>query len=172
MPARKSDPLKELLTIRILIAFLGEKDQFGWWRTRFLGAIGDRFLAFTFPRSVFAAGVTAASEAGKAFHDQRIGKGGVFHLFRLPQTLERRIHDALLSSETQSLRAVIARKDTALDTLAGFSRKGMRATEGPVCVGDSKLLLSGDAIPTLATLYEDAFNRSTRTLPYFTVAKE
>ena len=107
MPARKSDPLKELLTIRVLVAFLGEKDQFGWWRARFLGAMGDRFLAFTFPRSVFVAGVTAASEAGKAFHDQRIGKGSVFHLFRLPQTIERRMHHILLSSKTDSLRAVI-----------------------------------------------------------------
>ena len=171
MRARNSDPFKALLTIRVLVAFLGENDQFGWWRTRFLGAMGDRFLEFTFPRSIFTAGVMAASEAGKAFHDRRIGKGGVFHLFRLPQTLERRIHNVLLSSETPSLRAVIARKDTALDALAGFS-KGMRATEGPICVGDSKLLLSGDAIPTLAALYEDAFNRATRTLPYFTVAKE
>ena len=113
MRARNSDPFKALLTIRVLVAFLGEKDQFGWWRTRFLGIMGDRFLAFTFPRSVFAAGVTAASEAGKAFHDQRIGKGSVFHLFRLPQTLERRMHYVLLSSETQNLRALIARKDTA-----------------------------------------------------------
>ena len=85
--------------------------------------MGDRFLAFTFPRSVFVAGVTAASEAGKAFHDQRIGKGSVFHLFRLPQTIERRMHHILLSSKTDSLRAVIASKDTALNALAGFSKK-------------------------------------------------
>ena len=110
--------------MRVLAAFPGKKISFGWWKTRFLGSVGERFLAFAFPRSAFAAGVTAASEAAKAFHDHRIGKGGVFHLFRLPRNFERRICALLLSPEADRFGLLVASKDAALDALAGLISKG------------------------------------------------
>ena len=62
---RKDDPLHEILELRVAVAFLGEKGQNGWWQTQFLQPTGQRFLEFIYPRTVFAAGVNAASEAAK-----------------------------------------------------------------------------------------------------------
>jgi hypothetical protein len=87
MSYSKNDVLYALLRLRIAVAYLGEKEQFAWWSTRFLGSTGRRFLEFIYPRSAFAAAVTSASEAAKTFHDFRIGKGRIYHLFRLPHLL-------------------------------------------------------------------------------------
>jgi hypothetical protein len=38
-------------------------------------------------------------EASKRVHDERIGVGRVFHLFRLPETTEQRLFDSLSSKE-------------------------------------------------------------------------
>jgi hypothetical protein len=82
------ESIESLFRLRLVVAYLGEKEQCAWWSTRFLGGKGKRFLEFNYPRSAFAAGFTAASEAARTFHDKRIGKGRVSHLFRLPHGIE------------------------------------------------------------------------------------
>jgi primase-polymerase (primpol)-like protein len=157
-----------ILKLRIAVAFLGEKEQCAWWSTRFLGSTGKRFLEFNYPRSAFAAGVTAASEAAKTFHDRRIGKGHVSHLFRMPHTIEERLRALLLSQDRGTLSAVVESKEAAIRTLADLSKEPVTAPEGPACVGNNKALLSGSAISKLASLYLDAFKSGRQTLPYFT----
>ena len=161
----------KLLRLRVAVAFLGEKDQYAWWSTRFLGTAGLRFLEFSYPRSAFAAGVTAANEAAKALHDRRIGKGRAFHLFRLPHTMEERLHALLFSPDVSKLTAIVASKNSAIGSLAEIGKDPKPAPEGPVRLGNEKILLSGATIPKLAAFYADAFQREKQTLPYFT-AKE
>ena len=157
-----------ILKLRIAVAFLGEKEQCAWWSTRFLGSTGKRFLEFNYPRSAFAAGVTAASEAAKTFHDRRIGKGDVSHLFRMPHSIEERLRAALLSQDGEALSAVVVSKEAAIRALADLSKEPMTAPEGPVCIGNNKALSSGSAISKVAALYLDAFESGKQTLPYFT----
>lgn len=176
VPARSmlhtpNDTFEKLLKLRIAVAYLGEKDQCGWWSTRFLGSGGRRFLEFNYPRSAFAAGVTAASEAAKAFHDRPFGKGGIAHLFRMPHTLEQRLR-ALLLSDGESFAAVVAKKETAIRTLSELGKDSLTAPEGAVRIGNTDLLSSGSAIPKLAALYVDAFEKEKKTLPYFTAEEE
>lgn len=168
MARSKYGVLDALLKLRIIVAYLGEKDQCAWWSTRFLGSAGRRFLEFNYPRSAFAAGVTAASETAKAFHDRRIGKGRVSHLFRLPHLLEQRFHAILLSPDNAELQSVLASKEAAIAALSELSKDPATAPEGPVRVGDTKMLSSGAAIPKLAALYAAAFKTEKQTLPYFT----
>ena len=168
MARTKNDIPDKLLKLRIAVAYLGEKEQCAWWSTRFLGSAGKRFLEFTYPRSAFAAGVNAASESAKAFHDRRIGKGRVAHLFRLPHILEQRLRAILLSLDGSDLSSVVASKDAAIRALTELSNETSAAPEGPVRVGDNTMLSSGAAIPKLAAFYANAFKTEKQTLPYFT----
>ncbi len=168
MARTKNDILDRLLKLRVAVAYLGEKDQCAWWSTRFLGSAGRRFLEFTYPRSAFAAGVTAASEAAKAFHDRPFSKGGISHLFRLPHLMEQRLHAVLLSPGDADLQSIVASKEAAILVLTELSKGATPADEGPVRVGNKKMLSSGAAIPKLAAFYVDAFKNERQTLPYFT----
>jgi hypothetical protein len=83
--------IEQYAVLRILVGFLGEKDQFNWWDCSFLNATGRKFVAIDYPRSSLAAAANAATEAARRVHDARIGKGGVFHLFRLPHAMEQKL---------------------------------------------------------------------------------
>jgi len=172
MARTEDDFLDKLLKLRIAVAYLGEKEQFAWWSTRFLGPAGKRFLEFNYPRSAFAAGVTAASETAKSFHDQRIGKGRVSHLFRLPHTMEQRLRSKLLASDTSPFASIVASKDAAIHALAELIQDSISASEGPFRIGDSSEFSSESTISKLAALYSDAFQNQKQTLPYFTSEKE
>ncbi len=169
MAKSSTNIVHQLLKLRIAVAFLGEKNQHGWWSTQFFGTNGKRFLEFNYPRSAFAAGVTAATGAAKSVHDRRIGKGGVAHLFRLPALVEQRLRALLLSSKAGSLPSLVASRETALLVLAELGDDTVSAPEGPNQLGDGKMLLSGTAVPKLAALYADAFKMGKQTLPYFSV---
>ena len=43
--------LRELLQMRLLVGFLGEKAQFGWWPTSFFGEYSLRSLEFVAPKT-------------------------------------------------------------------------------------------------------------------------
>ena len=89
-------PIDDLITLRTIVGFLGENPQFCWWDTNFLSQTGLQFLAINFPRSAFSAGCNSVTEAAKRLHDERIGKSGVYHLFRFPTYSEESIHRHLL----------------------------------------------------------------------------
>src|SRR5262245_611851 len=91
--------IEQLALLRALIAFLGEKDQFAWWDCSFLCATGRKYLAITHPRSHIATGVMAACEAARRIHDNRIGKGRVYHLFRLPNATEQKLQRHALAGD-------------------------------------------------------------------------
>jgi hypothetical protein len=172
MVAPKNEVLDQLVELRVAVAFLGEKEQYAWWGTRFLGSTGKRFMEFNYPRSAFAAGVTAACEAAKRLHDRRIGKGRVSHLFRLPPVVEQRLRAHLLSPDCEAWCSIVASKEAATRTLADLGGHPATAPEGPVRIGNNKMLVSGTAIPKLAALYVDAFKNGRQTLPYFTAEEE
>jgi hypothetical protein len=172
MSCLKNDVLHLLLRLRIAVAYLGEKEQCAWWSTRFLGGTGRRFLEFNYPRSAFAAGVTAATEAAKTFHDRRIGKGGVSHLFRLPHIIEQRLSALLLSCGDGALISIVSSKQTAIRALVDLRKESTMSAEGPVRIGNNKMLSSGRAVSKLAALYADAFETGKQTLPYFTADEE
>ena len=88
-------PVEDLIMLRALVGFLGEKPQFNWWDTNFLSETGLKFLGITFPRSSLAAGINSVTAAARRVHDGRIGKKGVYHLFRLPLGIEQIIHESL-----------------------------------------------------------------------------
>src|SRR5438067_6872386 len=81
-------PIQQLISLRLFVGFLGETRQGGWWDCGFLDATGTRFLQTTFPRTFPYAALRSTAEAARLVHDSRIGRVGVFHLFRLPVDIE------------------------------------------------------------------------------------
>ncbi|HNW36231.1 MAG TPA: BrxE family protein [Candidatus Ozemobacteraceae bacterium] len=166
-PADDVDCLRALLNLRAAVGFLGEQHQAGWWDTTFLSATGRQFLAVTFPRTPIAAGITSVTEAARRLHDERIGKAGVFHLFRLPLPIEEQMHRLLLDEVAPQTADIIASRETALERLKKLGPGGLRAPDGPVQIGTVRTVLTGFAVEELARHYHDAFHRGTQTFPYF-----
>lgn len=160
--------IEQLIQLRALVGFLGEKDQCRWWDTAFLGPTGQKYLSINFPRSAVAAGVNAVTEAARRLHDSRIGKGGVYHLFRMPAASEEKLRRQLLEGQPQPILSCFENKEDALQKLKAMFESGVSAPEGPVQVGTEKRILSSFAVEEIAKHYHDAFATGKQTFPYFT----
>lgn len=78
-----ADLISLVMRLRVAVGYLGEKDQNGWWTSSFLSPTSKPFLSPVFPRTFALAQLHGVTAAAAAVHDDRIGVGDVFHLFRL-----------------------------------------------------------------------------------------
>lgn len=168
MQAETKSLIDSFITLRVLVSFLGEKNQFGWWDTSLLDKTGQRFLEVNFPRSGFSAGLTSATEAAKQLHDSRIGKGHVFHLFRMLTTFEEKLFYESKEMTFLQFDHILSNKEDALTALRDLVQKHVAATDGPIHIGGMKNPLSESAIDTLAQHYSAAFDAGKKVFPYFT----
>ena len=109
--AESTEATMELALLRALVAALGERTTPPWWRTQFLTDVGLRALARVFPRTAPSAAVSSTTIAAQADHDKRIGVGRRFHLFRLPQDLERFLSAALSEDQLRIRVAELVRDE-------------------------------------------------------------
>jgi len=165
--------VSSLLDLRIVVLALGEADHAGWWKSRFLSPVGLSFLQRIYPRSTFAAAVRSASRAARAVHDASIGKGAVFHLFRLPRQAEQEV-EIILADQSAELstrygplivdRAALLR---TLAALAGVARSAPTSQPLPPA-GPIRLPIGREHwVPTMAATYHDAFHSNVQVFPYF-----
>ena len=86
---------KKIVELRVLIGYLGEKNQANWWGSDFLSNTASTFLSPIFNRSLFLAQYQGATAAAAKVHDEAIGVGRIYHLFRFPIGIEQASADAL-----------------------------------------------------------------------------
>ena len=153
--------------LRIAVAHLGEKALAGWWETAFLDAVGFRYLELIYPKTAAAASVVSASEAACRSHDERIGKGRVAHLFRLPPESEAKLHGDLSKLAISDLQKICTR-DAAMQLLDEVAEgaKPIPGT-GPIQIWTLKELNSPAGLARLAATYAAGFRSNTRVFPYF-----
>lgn len=156
-----------LLHLRILVSALGESHHSGWWKSQFLSPTGLSFLDRVTPRSRFAAAVRSASRSALIVHDESIGKGHVFHLFRLPGVQEFELEEQLASraAEFESVYApLLSSQDGLLQALSTLATT-LPATEaqGPILIEVDERKLH----QTLADHYLTAFRADRQIYPYF-----
>jgi len=134
---------------------------------------GLRFLERLYPRTSFPAAVHAAGKAACDVHDRAVGRIGVYHLFRLPESLESeisrippdfdeefvsRFREGLGSSEKlMNLLAALCKGATGLDTDSGARR-----------IGTDKDLVTLAGVKRTAAAYHHAFDQGRPAFPYFT----
>jgi len=90
----------DLIRLRFIVGYLGEQLQPTWWSSSFLAPVSTAFLTPMFSKTALLAQYHGIREAAARIHDEHIGIGkGVFHLFRLPDTLEQELHSLLRESD-------------------------------------------------------------------------
>jgi hypothetical protein len=159
--------LDTLAILRVVVAYLGEKDQFGWWPTAFLSTTGRRFLELNFPRTLVSAGVTSVTQLAKGLHDQRIGQAGAFHLFRLPHGLEQYLHGLLAADAGQRFVELISGRDPALQLLDAVAEGESGCGAGALRVSGFSQLTHRPTLRKVAASYRDAFLGGYQAYPYF-----
>jgi hypothetical protein len=162
--------IEKLVRLRTIIGYLGEKEQYDWWSSSFYSPSSDAFLEPVFSRTPALARSTGVSRAASRVHDEYIGIGTVYHLFRLPERLEHGIVAHLQHKEDQG--EVPADREKALAWLREYAAEIPVPTLGPVRVGNIEQLQDEDSWQEVAALYLYAFEMDARIYPYFRDAAE
>jgi hypothetical protein len=160
--------LAQIARLRLLVGFLGEKSQFNWWPSSFFTPSSRAFLSPIFSKTVFIAQYQGVKEAASRVHDERIGVGTVYHLFRLPENVEQALFNSLHDPQfADPLGVPLQEKAQALESLATLADASPEHREGPVLIGDIDELITGRNLGILAHHYRSAFARGTEAYPYY-----
>lgn len=170
---KQKPPLPLLLfRLRAVVLALGESTAPAWWKTEFLNETGLRFLERLYPRTSFQAAVHAAGKAASDAHDRAVGRIGVYHLFRLPESLETELHRMPPDPADgffPTLRNALGRPEELMKLLAPMCG-GDRADAAPGAkkIGTDKDIMTTAGIRKTAAVYYTAFARNNPGFPYFT----
>jgi hypothetical protein len=152
--------------LRVLVGYLGEKGQANWWSSEFFSANAAAFLAPIFNRSVFLAQYQGATAAAAKVHDEAIGVGRIYHLFRLPIGLEQAAAETLNDATfIKSLQDKLVGRELAMSRLAELVAGTATATPGPVSLGQMGDDLGAELLRA-AGIYHSAFKLGIQSLPY------
>jgi hypothetical protein len=154
----------DISRLRVLVGYLGERHQSNWWSSTFLGRTSEAFLAPIFGNAVANARVVGVTEAARRVHDDAIGVGRTFHLFRLPETLEQELHRTLSASKDTATPESV---DAAIEDMKALSSRDSAPKLGPVHVGALNMLANAQWIPVVASHYRAAFAAGVQSFPYF-----
>ena len=164
----KDNFVTTLVMLRFVVGFLGERAQFGWWPCAFLAPASGAFLTPLFPRTQALARCNGVTQAATLVHDDRIGVGDVYHLFRLPEDLEQAIHRTLQGREQDAaLLPLVANQETALARLRSLAAVVNDNAVGPTWVGGTTALRDDQAWRRVAGYYAQAFAQRSEIFPYF-----
>ncbi len=161
--------LTQIARLRLLVGYLGEQHQYTWWLSAFFTPSSSAFLSPIFSKTVFLAQYQGVKAAASRVHDEHIGLGKVYHLFRLPERLEHALFQHLHDTAcVDDLRAPLDDKEQALACLAATCADTHPASaQGPVLVGEMAALMHGKTIGLLAQYYWTVFTHSIQIYPYY-----
>lgn len=165
-----TDLVDRLIRARFLVAALGESASPPWWRSQATSAVGQRFLARLYPRTYVRASLETAGRAARLEHDERIGRVGVYHLFRLPSAYEALVAEHLERPTTLEMLHEVAQGDSQDDRLAALGTLADRATVagaiGPVNCGSVRDLDRSDLLGRICATYLAGFRSGRLVYPY------
>ncbi|MEW9798026.1 BrxE family protein [Alteromonas sp. CYL-A6] len=152
--------------IRLLVGYLGEKAQHNWWGSNFLGASSGAFLQHTFPRTTLLSQYHGVAEAALLVHDEYVGVGHNYHLYRLPVSIERDVANAVqqMTAEHQAIANLKSIED-AQQRLSELAIEAI-AQDGPTNIGLFEDKNLEHLLLTSAGLYLSAFKQGIKCLPF------
>ena len=164
---KQDERLTEILELRLLVGYLGEKSQPAWWGSSFFGESAKQFLRPVFGRTALLAQYNGVREAARLVHDASVGVGSVFHLFRLPQEIEQDLHRRAEGlADGDSVMVNLRDKNVAVARLQSIAGAESAGAEGPVSIGSIGDLRKPTTLRRFASHYLKAFKRGTRVYPY------
>jgi hypothetical protein len=159
--------IEDLVRLRFAVCLLGQKSGASWWGCDFLSDAGLVTLEYNFSRSPFGAGFEATCMAAKRLHDNRIGKTGVTHLFRLDPGLEVLLKQLKGSGLAGIHDSLGADQRALMKELARLGGMEIDSPEGPVQVGTIAEAGTERGIAQLARHYHAGFRLGLQVFPYF-----
>ena len=162
-----NEVILQLIRLRLAVAILGQRDHAGWWDCKFLDAAGLESLDYNFPKAPLAAAFTATCLAAKHLHDDRIGRTGVTHLFRLDPDLEMLVQRAAGQNAEKILSELSLDRNTSMAELARLAGEEIDSPAGPIQVGTLDHASTARGVAELARHYHAGFRLGLRVYPYF-----
>src|SRR5712691_11258595 len=123
----------QLARLRLLVGYLGEQRQCNWWPSVFFTPNSLAFLTPIFSKTAFMAQYQGVKAAASRVHDEHIGLGKVYHLFRLPERLEQALYHYLQDKTfVDGLHVPLHDTDQSLACLATCPDSHSASVEGPI----------------------------------------
>lgn len=163
----KSQQLKQLAFLRVAVGFIGEKATPRWWASSFCGTNGEAFLGPVFQRTFTHAQYQGVVAAAALVHDDRIGVGSVFHLFRLPEDMEQELHMISKDKIGVSFAEIIKDVESAKQFLRDYGSGIKKVSQGPVRIGKLSALRTPSVWKDVATFYINVFEHNREIFPFF-----
>ncbi len=165
----KPDSMQCICETRILVGFIGEKQQASWWESSFLSSSSRVFLGPIYPNSIDIAQYSGVCQAASIVHDEHIGISKHYHLYRLPDAIERVLFKCIQEhSVFDKMADFLKSTDAAVKRLKELGADAVKRSDGPVSAGqysDNKL----DALIQISrSHYISAFEGIYKTFPYMT----
>lgn len=159
--------IENICESRMIIGFLGEKNQASWWDCSFLSPSSTVFLVPVFPNSLMTAQYSGLCQAASIIHDDHIGLGKHYHIYRLPASIERALTKPLKNKTVAGLISTyVSSRESALNRLKELCTKKVDRAEGPVAVGDFSDAKLNDLFKVSLAHYIDALEFGYKTFPY------
>ena len=124
-------------------------------------------MEYNFARAPLTAAFTATCMAAKRLHDDRIGRTGVTHLFRLDPDLEIQVQKFAGDASGTFLKLHHLDATQLMAQLARLGATEIDSPAGPVQVGFLEQATSQIGVGQLARHYHAAFRQGLRIFPYF-----
>jgi hypothetical protein len=161
--------IPKIVGLRLAVGLLGERGQPAWWPSSFLGPHAQTFLNPIFGCKTRMAQYNGITDAACRVHDERIGVGRVFHLYRLPETIEQWITNAFQEgSLPENVTRCFESTEAAESVLTGLAKGPAVVKPGPVRLGGTDMINSPDGVALVAVTYRAAFHAGVKCYPYFT----
>jgi len=158
-----SELIHNIAKLRVCVAFLGEKDQQNWWSSSFLSRSGEVFLTPVFPKTSQLARLNGTSSAARLAHDELIGVGDVYHLFRLPENVEHDIAQYINSDDI--FTSLISSVDDAYTNLLSLAESESAQGVGPLLLDQAEL--NQNLVCQMAAAYLAGFQSNQAVYPYY-----
>lgn len=158
--------MQTVADLRMAVGYLGEKSQNNWWSSSFLAPQAKTYLSPIYPRTVALAQYRGVTEAALLVHDEFIGIGKNYHLFRLPEAVEHAAADYVQAQDEDHYPKMLDSQESALGVLQRLACGNGGHAEGPVAVGpyaDSNL---GEMLQEAAGFYLAAFQSGAKCYPF------
>ena len=134
----------------------------------FLGRHAHAFLSPIFGGKTRLAQSHGVTEAACRVHDESIGVGRVFHLFRLPESIEQLMSSAFQEGNVpEEVTRCFDSREAAEEMLASLANGPTAVTPGPARLGDTGIINTPGGMRLVAATYRAAFDADIKCYPYF-----
>jgi hypothetical protein len=158
---------KDVVRLRLAVGMLGERTTPVWWQSSFMSQSASAFLEPIFGSKRPVAQYNGITEAARLVHDERIGVGRVFHLFRLPEATEQSLTEEINQDLFSEMEKDGSSDEWAMGVLQELASGESEPREGPVQISVIASMMNQFSLEDAASHYRKAFQRGVQVFPYF-----